>query len=257
MAQQLRLEKKKCQIRFVLSPNFMQKIKQVIPNTITSLNLLSGCIGIVLAFNNQLEYAAAMIWIAGLFDFFDGFSARILKVSSEIGKQLDSLADMVTFGVLPGVIIYQLILQQQADTGWSEYIAYVAFIITIFSAIRLAKFNIDTRQSDTFIGLPTPANAFCISAFPWILSNPHVLSNEQLILGLIVYTLVFSWLLVADIKMLALKFKSFDWSTNKARWIFIALSLVFIAFFQVIAIPLVIVLYIFISVIYNSLSHHP
>lgn len=234
----------------------MQKVKQVIPNTITSLNLLSGCIGIVLAFNNQLEYAAAMIWISGLFDFLDGFSARILKVSSEIGKQLDSLADMVTFGVLPGVIIYQLIFQLQISTGWSEYIAYTAFIITIFSAIRLAKFNIDTRQSDTFIGLPTPANAFCISAFPWILSNSNLLSNEQLVISLIAYTSIFSWLLVAEVKMLALKFKSFGWSTNKARWIFIVLSLVLIAVFQVIAIPLIIVLYIVISMIYNSLSQH-
>jgi CDP-diacylglycerol--serine O-phosphatidyltransferase len=234
----------------------MQKIKEVIPNTITSLNLFSGCIGIVFAFNNQLEYAAAMIWIAGLFDFLDGFSARLLKVSSEIGKQLDSLADMVTFGVLPGVIIYQLILALQVTTEWPDYIAYGAFILTIFSAVRLAKFNIDTRQSDTFIGLPTPANAFCISAFPWMLTNSMVLSNQQLILALLVYSLVFSWLLVAEIKMLALKFKSFGWSGNQSRWAFIALSIALIAIFQVVAIPMVIVLYIIISLIDSSLSNH-
>lgn len=233
----------------------MQKIKQIIPNTLTSLNLFSGCIGIVLAFNNQLEYAAVMIWVAGIFDFLDGFSARILRVSSEIGKQLDSLADMVTFGVLPGVILFQMISNVQSESVFDyAYLPYLAFIITIFSAIRLAKFNIDTRQSDTFIGLPTPANAICVSAFPFMINELIALSNEQMIIALIIYSMVFSWLLVAEIKMLALKFKSIGWTGNQARWIFLFVSLVLLFIFQIAAIPIVIVAYILTSVVNNVLS---
>ena len=228
----------------------MQRIKQLIPNTLTSSNLFCGCIGIVFAFNNQLEYAATMIWIAGVFDFLDGFSARILKVSSEIGKQLDSLADMVTFGVLPGILLYQMIL----NTNSFIYLPYIAFIIVIFSAIRLAIFNIDARQSDTFIGLPTPANAFCISAFPFVLNDFNTITNHQIAIVLSVYTLLFSWLLVADIKMLALKFKSFTWFGNEVGWIFIILSILLLAVFQITALPIVIGLYILISVIYNILT---
>jgi len=235
----------------------MQKIKQLVPNTLTSFNLFSGCIGIVLAFNNQLEYAAAMIWLAGLFDFLDGFSARILKVSSEIGKQLDSLADMVTFGVLPGVILFQMILNAQSTEGSNyQHLPYIAFVITVFSAVRLAKFNIDTRQSDTFIGLPTPANAICVSAFPFMIKGSNILSNELLIISLIIYTLIFSWLLIADIKMLALKFKSLGWSGNEARWVFIVLSLILVAVFRIASIPLIIMAYIVTSVINNALSNH-
>lgn len=235
----------------------MQKVKQLIPNTLTSLNLFSGCIGIVFAFNNQLEYAAVMIWIAGIFDFLDGFSARILKVSSEIGKQLDSLADMVTFGVLPGVILFQMIsnLQLNSALGYT-YLPYFTFIITIFSAIRLAKFNIDTRQSDTFIGLPTPANAICVSAFPFMIGNTMIFSNEQIVIAIIIYTLLFSWLLVSEIKMLALKFKSFGWIGNQARWVFLVVSVVLIISFKIISIPIVIIAYILTSVIDNVLSGH-
>lgn len=231
----------------------MQKIKQVIPNLLTSSNLFCGCIGIVFAFNQQLEYAAAMIWIAGIFDFLDGFSARILKVSSEIGKQLDSLADMVTFGVLPGIILYQIIV----NTSTIPYISYLTFVIVVFSAIRLAKFNIDTRQSDTFIGLPTPANAFCISSFPFILNDFHTVTDERLVIIILTYTFIFSWLLVAEVKMLALKFKNFKWVGNEVRWIFILLSILFIFIFQIAALPLVIVSYILISVISNLMSHNP
>ena len=228
----------------------MQKIKELIPNTLTSFNLLCGCIGIVFSFNGQLEYAASMIWVAGIFDFLDGFSARILKVSSEIGKQLDSLADMVTFGVLPGIILYQLI----AETNTSEYLPYSAFIIVIFSAIRLAKFNIDTRQSDTFIGLPTPANAFCISAFPFMIESLDGVSGKLLSVILVIYVLLFSWLLIAEIKMLALKFKSMGWSGNEIRWLFIALSIPLLIGFQIIALPMVIILYILISILNNILT---
>jgi len=229
----------------------MLKIKELVPNTLTSGNLFSGCVGIILALNNELEYAAAMIWIAGLFDFLDGFSARILKVSSEIGKQLDSLADMVTFGVLPGVILYQMM---QNTMVVESYLPFLVFIITIFSAVRLAKFNIDTRQSDTFIGLPTPANAICVSAFPFMTSISTNLTAIQTQFLIVIYVIVFSWLLIAEIKMLALKFKSFGWSGNEARWLFIFTSLGLILILQIIAIPIIILLYVVTSIINNIIN---
>jgi CDP-diacylglycerol--serine O-phosphatidyltransferase len=233
----------------------MRKIKELVPNTLTSANLFSGCIGIVFVFNNQLEYAAIMIWIAGVFDFFDGFSARILGVSSEIGKQLDSLADMVTFGVLPSMIVYQMIVQyQQTSSIDFEYLPYTAFIITVFSAVRLAIFNIDTKQSETFIGLPTPANAICISAFPFMTSSFGLLTKDQLIIALILYIILFSWLMISNMKMLALKFKSFGWAENQARWIFILTSIILLATLQITAIPLIILVYILTSVANNVLS---
>ena len=235
----------------------MQKIKLLMPNTFTALNLFAGCIGVVLTFKNQLEYAAAMIWIAGLFDFLDGFSARILNISSELGKQLDSLADMVTFGVLPGAIVFQMIANLQKNATIDHpYLPYLAFIITVFSAIRLANFNIDPKQSDTFIGLPTPVNAVFVSAFPFLIKNSGLLSNEHIIILLILYILLFSWLLVAKIKMFSLKFKSFKWGVNQVRWIFIILSLVLFAIFQVVAIPIVIIVYVLLSVVNNTLSRN-
>ena len=130
-------------------------IKKHIPNAITCANLFSGCIGIVYAFNGALETAAYFVLLSGIFDFFDGFAARLLNVKSNIGKDLDSLADMVSFGFLPGVVMYQLL--SQSDYA-SPYLPYLAFIITVFSALRLAKFNNDTRQTEDFIGLNTPMN---------------------------------------------------------------------------------------------------
>ncbi|OZA56958.1 MAG: CDP-diacylglycerol--serine O-phosphatidyltransferase, partial [Sphingobacteriales bacterium 39-40-5] len=141
-------------------------MKKHIPNSVTCLNLFSGCLGIVFAFQGNLIWASYAIVIAAVFDFFDGMLARLLKAYSDIGKELDSLADMVSFGVLPSVIIYQLFaLSPQIDFG-ADWLSFSAFIIAVFSALRLAKFNIDTRQSENFIGLPTPANALLIASFP-------------------------------------------------------------------------------------------
>ena len=132
--------------------------RKILPNLFTSLNLLSGCIGIVFISSGKLEYALYFVLTGVFFDFLDGFSARLLKVSSPIGKELDSLADMVTFGVLPSFVIYELL--NPLTDGWMPY---TSFLIAIFSALRLAKFNVDTRQREVFIGLPTPANAVFIS----------------------------------------------------------------------------------------------
>ena len=235
-------------------------------------NLLCGCFGILFVFQGELTYAAYLIFIAGILDFLDGFVARLLNQHSAIGKELDSLADMVTFGALPAFIIAKLISDvSNKDSLLATFIpssivsqisfhplSYVAFIIALFSALRLAKFNIDTRQSDSFIGVPTPANAFVVAAFPLILSfNPqysYIILNSTV---LIAYTLVMSYLLISEIPLFALKFKNFSWSDNKIKYIFLILSVILLIALQFLAIPLIIFLYIVLSVINNILFPHP
>ena len=237
-----------------------------IPNIMTLGNLFCGCLGIVFIFEGNLLWASYLIFIAGILDFLDGFVARLLNQHSEIGKQLDSLADMVTFGVLPSCIIAKLIqISTTQNTVLSDLLpsnllsqtplptfAYVAFILALFSCLRLAKFNIDTRQSDSFIGVPTPANAFVVAAFPLILEfNPEY---NFLILNstfLIAYTLIMSYLLVSEIPLFALKFKSFSWVSNQIKYIFLILSVILLVVLQFVAIPLIIFLYIILSVINN------
>ncbi|WP_435356893.1 CDP-alcohol phosphatidyltransferase family protein [Emticicia sp. SJ17W-69] len=237
-----------------------------IPNIMTLANLLCGCLAIVFVFQGNLLWASYLIFIAGILDFLDGFVARLLKQHSEIGKQLDSLADMVTFGVLPSFILAKLIqISTMKDSILSDLIpsnllshadlpllAYSAFALALFSCLRLAKFNIDTRQSDSFIGVPTPANAFVVAAFPLILEfNPEY---KFLILNstvLIAYTLVMSYLLISEIPLFALKFKNFSWSDNKIKYIFLILSVILLVFIQFVAIPLIIFLYIILSIISN------
>lgn len=219
-------------------------IKKHIPNTLTCCNLLSGCVGIVAAFEGDLVLATYMIWLAAIFDFFDGFAARMLKVSSAIGGELDSLADLVTFGVLPAIMIFTM-LQQSGLSGW---LPYLAFVIAVFSALRLAKFNVDTRQTTSFIGLPTPANALFIGSLPLILefSQPPLqfIMEPWFLLGC---SFVLSFLLVAELPLFALKFNSFGWAENKVKYVFLIISVVLIIFFKFVAIPLIIVLYVLIS----------
>ena len=230
-------------------------IKKHIPNAITCCNLLCGCLAIVQIFEGNLVLAAYLVGLAAIFDFFDGFAARLLKVSSAIGKDLDSLADMVTFGVVPGFIVFQLLrtgieLYNQNHTPISQNIAFIAFIIPILSAIRLAKFNNDTRQSESFIGLPTPANAILIAAFPLILEY----GNFEFILNplfLCVVSIGLSLLLIAEIPLFALKFKHFKWKDNEIRFVFLGVSLLLLVTLQFIGIPLIIILYIVMSVISN------
>lgn len=227
-------------------------MKRHIPNAITCLNLLSGCVGVVLAFKfpDKLQYASYAIFIAAILDFLDGMVARLLKAYSEIGKELDSLADMVSFGLLPSVIVYQLFLQApQLDI--SLYLNFVAFLIAIFSALRLAKFNIDKRQSEHFIGLPTPANALLIASFPLIISqgdyfasafikNPYFLSIFSLGMGL---------LLVMELPLMSLKFKNLAVSQNIFRYIILVSGLILLLIFKFVAIPIILFLYIALSLV--------
>lgn len=226
-----------------------------LPNAMTCCNLLCGCVGIVAAFNNDLLLSSYLIVIAGIFDFFDGFVARLVKASSAIGKELDSLADMVTFGVLPSIIIYHLILESVPDLP-SIWKCYLAFVIAVFSALRLAKFNIDERQTSGFIGLPTPANAFLIASIPVILRQhedwaPYILNANYLI----AFSFLMSFLLVMEVPLFALKFKGFGWKGNEIKYLFIGISAVLVILLNFAAMPPIIALYILLSVINNRL--HP
>ncbi|CAN5539556.1 CDP-alcohol phosphatidyltransferase family protein [soil metagenome] len=235
-------------------------IKKHIPNAITCGNLFCGCLAIVFAFKDNIPYSVALVGIAAVLDFFDGFAARMLKVGGEMGKQLDSLADMVTFGVVPGILMYKLIIlgiyleYHPTNSSFLPYgYGYIGFLITIFSALRLAKFNIDTRQTDSFIGVPTPANCILICSIPLIYSS----TMNKLILHpflLIPLTLLLSYLLVAELPLFALKFKNFGWADNKIRYSFLIISVILLILFQFIAIPFIIFLYIILSVINNMMN---
>ncbi|AFM04429.1 phosphatidylserine synthase [Bernardetia litoralis DSM 6794] len=243
------------------------RMKKHIPNFLTCCNLFFGCIGIIFSFNKNLEFAAYCIGIAAIFDFLDGFVARMLKVSSPIGKELDSLADCVTFGVLPAFIMYQLMIsaslekvtqnlvEGQIPTAMDSYLPYIALLIAVFSALRLAKFNVDTRQSDSFIGVPTPANAILIGSIPLILLQNSTYSSVILNpILLVILTIVMSLLLVAELPLFALKFKSFAFKGNEIRYIFILSSILLLAFLQFLGVPLIILLYVLLSVVSNMVS---
>ena len=220
-----------------------------IPNTLTSCNLVSGCIAIVFALNANYTMALTFIVVGAVFDFFDGMSARLLGVSSPIGKELDSLADVVTFGVAPSSMIYTLLLTL-SKSGWNETLAfaipYVAFVMAAFSALRLAKFNLDERQTTSFIGLPTPANALFWGAL--IVGNENVFDeNSYYIYLLIILVFVSSWLLVAEIPMFALKFKHWGWRDNKVKYVFLISCLPILLIFGISGISVIIAWYICLS----------
>lgn len=238
-------------------------VKKHIPNAITCLNLFCGCIAIVHVFNGDLVLATYFVWAAAIFDFFDGMVARLLKVHSEIGKQLDSLADIVSFGVVPGTMMFMMILNCSniSKEGYlfleeNKWLSFIGFIITIFSAIRLAKFNIDTRQSESFIGIPTPANALFITSFPLILISDFIFFKELINNSnfLISITIISSYMLVAELPLFALKFKTVSFKGNEIRYLFLAISIVLLIIFKAIAIPFIILLYIILSVINNIIS---
>ncbi|NVJ85150.1 MAG: CDP-diacylglycerol--serine O-phosphatidyltransferase [Algoriphagus sp.] len=225
------------------------KVKSHIPNLLTLGNLLAGVIGIVWVLDGTYSAGAYFILLAALLDFFDGFAARLLKVTGELGKQLDSLADMVSFGVLPGFIVFSW-SQTLTDLEW---LPYLSLTIPLFSALRLAKFNIDERQSDRFIGLPTPANALFFSTLP-ILSQKwsqldFLLSNPWF---LIILAWIFSLLLVAELTLIALKFKNFSFRNNVFRYMLIGLGLIFLLTMGLAGVPLIILVYLVLSAIENS-----
>lgn len=225
-------------------------IRKHIPNTITCLNAVSGCIAIVMALNGNILYATLWIVIAAVLDFFDGFAARLLKAYSPIGKDLDSLADVISFGVAPGAIVFSL-LQTACSFlptyPLSPYLPYAGFVIAAFSALRLAKFNNDPRQSESFIGLPVPAHAllWCslgYSLAPFIPQYPLIFT-----IGTILAAFATSLLLVSEIPMFSLKIKSLSWKGNEIRYILVIAAIAFISFFGILGIAGTIILYILIS----------
>jgi CDP-diacylglycerol--serine O-phosphatidyltransferase len=220
-------------------------VKKHIPNAITCANLFSGCIGIVYALNGQLETAAYFVLLSGIFDFFDGFAARLLHVKSAIGKELDSLADMVSFGFLPGIVMFQLLKQSDYP---SEYLPYLGFLITVFSALRLAKFNIDTRQTEDFIGLNTPMNTLFVVSLPFIQRDyPALIGSTILLVALIA---ILSALLVSEIRIFSMKLGSTSWELNKFRYIFLILSALLIPFLKFAAVPFILMMYIGFSLLH-------
>lgn len=234
--------------------NFFQLIN--LPNILTLINLFFGCVAIVFLFNYRLDWVPYCIMASLTADFLDGFAARFTKKSTEIGKQLDSLADMVSFGVVPAVILFELLFQlyESDATTYSLKRMYLysapSFLVALFAALRLAKFNLDTRQSEGFIGLATPAaTLFIVGLLLIVLHNPFGLNawvNQKIFLYAV--TLVISLLMVAEIPMFSFKFKSFVWRGNEVRYLFIILSLVLLAAFKFAGISLIIVLYILISI---------
>jgi CDP-diacylglycerol--serine O-phosphatidyltransferase len=224
-------------------------IARHIPNTVTCLNLFSGCIACVMAFEANYIWAAFFILLSSAFDFFDGLIARLLKAYSPLGKELDSLADDISFGVAPALIVFSLFKEVHYPAflaGIAAYIPYVAFLIAIFSALRLARFNVDKRQTDSFIGLPVPANALFWASLTvgahGFLTSPHF---NAIYLALLV--ILFSGLLVSGIPMFALKFKDLSWAANKTAFIFLLVCIPLLLFLQVGGFAACIVWYILLS----------
>jgi CDP-diacylglycerol--serine O-phosphatidyltransferase len=227
-----------------------KRVKKHLPNAITCANLFSGCVGIVFAFSDNLIFAAYCIFLSAIFDFFDGFASRVLQSFSGIGKDLDSLADMVSFGFLPSAILYELFIKSAQIPKIGEYLSFVAFSIAVFSALRLAKFNVDTRQAEIFIGLPTPANAIFIASLPFIVQqynwlSPYILNQYTLT----IIDIVMCALLVAELPLMSLKFKDLNSKRNFYRYLLLLFSAILILFFKFAAVPVVIFIYITLSII--------
>ena len=227
-------------------------IRKYIPNTITCLNLVSGCIASVMAFEGNLLFALLWIVAAAVFDFFDGLAARALKAYSPMGKELDSLADVVSFGVAPGMILFTSlrIWASSSSAGClSEYIPYIAFVVPAFSGLRLAKFNIDERQTTSFIGLPVPAHALLWSSAAYSLQEWLMSGQTWVAVVMIAAFCATSYLLVSEVPMFSLKIKSLSWKGNELRYILIIASALLIISFGFIGISGAILLYILLSVI--------
>jgi CDP-diacylglycerol--serine O-phosphatidyltransferase len=247
----------------------MKVLKNIIPAIFTCLGLICGCISIVYSLQREMIVVAGFFIIfAAIFDFLDGFFARILNSVSDFGKQLDSLADIISFGVAPSMIVYRLILFSLVDTGLSidkpgfekSLVLYSAFFIVVFAALRLAKFNIDSKQKDSFIGLPTPASALLIASFG-INSDKYFLPfmtkenvyNIYSLIFLIALIIVICYLMVSNIRMFSLKFRTLSFKNNGLRYIFLIISAVIIILSGIQGLAPVIILYILLSLINNWL----
>jgi CDP-diacylglycerol--serine O-phosphatidyltransferase len=226
------------------------------------LNLLSGCIALVFAFQEQFEMTFYFVCLGIFFDFFDGFFARLYQVSSPLGLQLDSLADMVTSGVVPGTVMYFMLLNalkspEIACWNLNFWVASLGFLITLGSCYRLANFNIDTRQSDSFIGLPTPANALFILSLPLVIQYSNSLLLLELLTNtyvLIAITLLSVYLLNAEIPLFSLKIKNFSLQKYALQIGFVMYSILLLVFLRYLAVPLIILSYVLLSIVQNRFS---
>ena len=234
-------------------------IKKHIPNTISLLNLFCGCIAVVFVSKDQFEMAFFFVCLGIFLDFFDGFFARLFKVSGPLGLQLDSLADMVTSGVVPGYVMFKMMQSSSVymSEGYLQFFPYLGFIITLGSCMRLAKFNIDTRQTDSFIGLPTPANALFILSLPLVLE--YYASDSLFVIEiftekwvLLLISLFSAYILNAEIPLFSLKIKKFNFRDNALQIIFLAVSVLLLLFLQYLGVTLVIIFYVLLSVINNK-----
>lgn len=226
-------------------------IKKHIPNTITCCNLISGCIAIAYAFSGKIEISFTWIIIGAVFDFFDGMSARLLKVSSPIGKELDSLADIVTFGVAPSTILFSklgIMSYPSLLESLRGILPFIAYIMAAFSALRLAKFNLDERRTLGFIGLPTPANALFWGSL-LIGLGKRIDSSPLMCIFIIVGIFISSWLMVSEIPMFALKFKEWGWKKNQIKYIFLLTCIPLIAIFGITGFAIIVAWYVIISYI--------
>lgn len=232
-------------------------IKKHIPNLITLINLFCGCIAVVFVSQQDYEMAFYMVCSGIFFDFFDGFFARLFKVSSPLGLQLDSLADMVTSGVVPGYVMYSLFVKSANphEVIGSAFIPFLGFIVTLGSCYRLANFNIDTRQTDSFIGLPTPANALFILSLPLVIQYSdsfmlfEILTNHWVLFAIVLCS---AYILNAEIPLFALKIKKFTFKDNILQIVFLTISLVLLFLLQFCALPVIIIFYVLLSVINNK-----
>ena len=218
-----------------------------IPNLLTISNLICGCIALYFTFKGELVFTAYLIGFAAIFDFMDGAAARLLNVSNPIGKELDSLADMVSFGLVPGSVVFHLL----EESPLSQY-SFMALIIPIFSAYRLAKFNVDENQNENFIGLPTPANCLVFVSIPLITT----FNSESIIAYLfeipeilLIITIIMSLGLVSKINMFSLKFKNLKFQDNKFRFFLIIMSIILLTWLEFSAIPIIILLYVMMSIV--------
>ncbi len=240
-------------------------IKAQVPNFFTMLNLFCGCVALVFVAEFKFELAFYLVCLGIFFDFFDGFFARKFNVAGPLGVQLDSLADMVTSGVVPGYVMYRLLAFENEFMTVSVdeevfnyyYMYFLGFIITLGACYRLAKFNIDTRQSDSFIGLPTPANALFFTSLPLVISAfpdsflSEILINKWILLAL---TFLSAYVMNAEIPLFSLKIKNFSFAKYKLQIFFLAISILMLILLQIVAVPLIIVFYVLLSVINNIVN---
>ncbi len=226
-------------------------MKKHIPNLLTSGNLLCGTIAVIYAINGDFKTTIILVILGIIFDFFDGFVARLLKVQGDLGTQLDSLADMVTSGVVPGIVMLKL-LEGTNQSG--SLVPYLGLLLTVGAGYRLAKFNIDTRQTSSFIGLPTPAMNLFIVSLPLVVETYGCQSIDSLIQNnvfLITVTLLFTFLMNAELPLFSLKFKTYSISQNKIKYLFLLVSLLLIISVKIVALPTIILLYVMFSLIDN------